>query len=327
MKCFKGFNAVFDKDLKQMVPYFQKVRSSDIVPNNEIDIEQVTKLTSMRWVNDRTDNHVDRTSYRMIGEWDSKYDLNGETVGSDFCRGELIYDLYKDGRMKISGNLRLSGAEKTHVQHLSADMITFRVYLPIAFNEDSPKLRVQWAYGSHPMCNIMYAVRKAAITNYQLNPMADATEYGYLLEIFLIDYNEGESVSEYGTLYHNLCRKVDTEFHNTGETYADYVSNYFPFTISYDGWWKREQSVGLELPQKYDDEVLGTYKTSGYVPMLNKPDLVTGNVIRRLDPLITVKCNGYFTINPITEMRFFLCELPGTLDSGYIPENMLTFYA
>lgn len=316
MKCVRGIPLVYDEDLKTMIPFFVRVRSHDIICDAELDITEVMKYTSSRWEIDRVENGVDLTYYKFIGDWDSKYDRNNETVGTSFCRAELGYYIYKDGRLKIHADLRLNADTVTKIGSSNSTFhAEYPVYLPVAFAEDTPKIQVGYAYGTASELTIVAEICKDTITNYSINEgYEDTNLYPFKLVIHVIK-------SQVDAPALNTIKGIVDSTYASSLTVDDYIKTCFPFTIEYNGWWRPVPPIEIAVPESFDNDISGNYTTIGMVNLLSKPDNTFGEIIRPLKTGTPVKCNGYYT--RVEEVNWYLVTFVAANENGYIPENML----
>ena len=314
MKVRRGFLIAYDAALRKMIPFFVKVRSRDIIPDNPIDITAALTQTSTRWNLDRVEDSVDVTVYKYTANWTSKTDPNAETVGTDVCDGELYYYLYKDGRMEVRGSMRLSVSNVQAMLNNTVSEYRYDIYLPFAFPEYNPRINTSWTYGAAAEASIATVVEKTKITNLLLNPgLSNATLYPSLFKTHMIVATNRTPLTQDYAFSH------DAEF---GSGSADnYMRNRFPITFTYYGWWKPVPEVEIVNAESYDGVISGAYRTTGMVNLLSKPDSVYGEIIRPLQTGSVVRNYGYYTLRD--GVRWFLMNYPATNERGYIPESLL----
>lgn len=314
MKVRRGFMLAYDVALRKMIPFFVKVRSRDIVPDNPIDITAALTQTSTRWNLDRVEDSVDVTVYKYTANWTSKTDPNAEAVGTDSCNGEIYYHLYKDGRMEVCGYIRSSVSNVQSMLSNTVSEYRYDIYLPFAFPEDNPRINASWTYGSTAESSIAAVVEKAKITNLVLNPeLANDTLYPSLFKTYVVTATTRTPLTQDYVFSHDAER-------GSGST-DTYMRNRFPITFTYCGWWKPVPEIEIINPESYDGVISGAYRTTGMVNLLSKPDSVYGEIIRPLQTGSIVRNYGYYTSRD--GVRWFLMNYPATNERGYIPESLL----
>lgn len=309
MLCRKGWNIVYDTDSKRMIPFFTYVRSSDIVPTNPVDITTALVHTSTRWNEVRVEDSTGVTIYYYQANWDFPTDPNNEQVGSNSFDGELMYRMYKDGRMEIEGEMRVARAD-TNAEGLSE----YYVYLPFAFPEDTPKVGVEWIYGSTPDMAMAGTVASAQITNMQLNPTLSTEEYPFLLKYYILPTTT--DMPSFDTLRH-LVEYGDLK----NLTLDDYMDK-LPVKVSYQGWWRDPMTVDIDAATNQDASYVGLYRTTGMVTMISRPDELTGVSIRPLKKGITISCGGFYSVAD-DGVVWLLVTYTGTGEQGYVKTDML----
>jgi hypothetical protein len=308
MKCETGFMLAYDKDLKRMLPFFMKVRSSDIVKNTNVDIYSALTYTSGRWDLARQENGVDSVMYEFTADWDSDVDPNGGVVGSTKCKGSLSYYMYMDGRYEIHGYVRMNPVESTAISG-NTDHHVYSVYLPFAFKEYHPMLRVGWAYGNTYELAIASQVDEAPITDLIINPSEDKTKYPFLLKLNVFDTGAGASALD------ELRKLADPDYNDL--SVHDYIMNAFPVTIDYRGYW-RSHALDVEEPQYYNEGYSGDYITTPEeTNLLTKPSLILGEIIETLPKETAVRCNGYYSTTGSTTWLYVVHTATNT--TGYLP--------
>lgn len=316
MKVRRGFLLTYDKALRKMIPFFVKVRSRDIIADNPIEISSVLKPTSGLWNLDRVEDTVNATTYKYTAQWTSRENPQSERVGTDFGDCELIYTLYKDGRMDINGTLRVSRSSRQTIDSVDFSEHRYDIYLPFAFPESKPEIHVSWKFGLFPECGMSNRVISTEISNLIMNPnLADKTKYPFLLNVYLYMDTEGAGVP-----MSSFVAQWDPKF--TGSNLNSYHSESFPIAISYSGWWKPIPEVEIENAKEYDGTIAGAYKTKGSVPLLSMPDATDGVIIRPLPGKTLVRNYGYYTTRD--GVRWLLVVYPDTNERGYIQESALT---
>lgn len=315
MRVRKGWLVSINENTKKMVPFFVKVRSQDIVATDPIDITGVLKQTSTRWNLVRKEDRTDLTYYRFEANWDSKYDANAETVGSDLMDGYIDYYFYKDGRLSVDGNIRAT-AEYNAINDTYAT-IASDVYLPFAFNE-IPELRTNFGLGTCSEVTVGAKVITAQITNQKLNlNSADKTEYNFLMKLVGI-------VPVNSTVASAVPLENLKNFAESDETYKDaaydvYIKSYFPFHIEGKGFWKSHDET-ISVPKSFDESLIGTYEVSDTTNMLIDAD-PTSSAVCELAEHTKVVSYGKYT--ETKNGKFLACEYTPTQQVGYIHVDYL----
>jgi hypothetical protein len=308
MKCETGFVLAYDENLKRMIPFFLKVRSSDIVKNTSVDIYSALTNTSGRWDLTRQENDVDGVVYEFTADWESDTDPNGGLTGSRVCKGSLTYYMYNDGRYEIHGHLRMCPVSTEEVTS-NMDHHVYSVYLPFAFTEEHPMIRVGWAYGNSYELAIASQVDDAKITDLILNSgSTDTNEYPFLLKINVFDSGAGASALD------ALRKLADPDYNDL--TIHDYIQNAFPVRIDYCGYW-RAHAADVDDPTSYDEQYSKDYLTACDTNMLTKPSLILGENVEYLPIDTPVRCSGYYTLTG--ETTWLYVTHAATNMSGYIP--------
>ena len=291
MKVRKGWLVTLNEDTKKMIPFFVKVRSQDIISTDPIDITAALKQTSTRWNLVRKEDRTELTYYRYEANWNDSYDVNAETVGSDFMDSYIDYYLYKDGRLEVDGIIRASG-----------------VYTAIDEN-----------YGSCTGLSTAVTISPAKITNQKLNlNLSDATEYNFLMK--LIGILPANNTLSSAIPLENIRTIMEANATYAEADYASYIKTYFPFHIHYNGFWRSHESVIIDEAESHDDSLTGTYLTTAPVNMLSGADTKSTKV-RSLATKTSVKCFGYYT--ETEEGKFLLCQYQPTSQMGYILSDYL----
>lgn len=307
MKVRKGFLLSYEKKLRRMIPFFVKVRSEDIVKTNPVEIGAVLVPTSQRWIEDRVEDTVDATVYRYTAEWADKSDPHNETIDPTVFSGDLVYTMYKDGRMFIDGVLNMELIEETD----SDGCFKYSVHLPYGFVEDHPVLNVTWAYGDVVGLNMVAQVDSVAITNAELSE--EYTEkYPYHLIVWSCIKGTDAQI-ELGV----FAQRVDPQFPNTVDQYLEH----FPIRVSYRGWWRPVQLPNVVPAEDYLLDLAGLYTTTGLIAMLSAPSQTLGKIVRSLASKTVVQNHGYYT--EVDGIKWLLCTYQATGEIGYIREDML----
>lgn len=307
MKVRKGFLLSYEKKLRRMIPFFVKVRSEDIVKTNPVDIGAVLVPTSQRWVEDRVEDTVDATIYRYTADWIDKSDPHNETIDPTIFSGDLVYTMYKDGRMFVDGTMLMEMTAP-----VDADGCTkYSVHLPYGFVENHPVLNASWSYGNVYGLNMVVQVNSIPITNAELNE--DYTDqYPYHLVIWsrIQNTNARDELETF-------AQRVDPLFPGDMDQYL----GYFPIHISYRGWWRPVQLPYVIPAEDYLLDLSGLYTTMGLIAMLSAPSQTLGKIVRSLANNTTVRNHGYYT--EVDGIRWLLCTYQATGEIGYIREDML----
>lgn len=312
MKARKGFLLSYDKHLRELIPFFVKVRSEDIVKTDPVDIRSVLVQTSMRWQEERVEDNVDATIYRYTTEWADKDDAHNETVDPEKFKGDLTYKLYKDGRMEVTGWMKMEFIDSDP----TTGLLNYTVHLPYAFAESNPALHASWKFANLPFLVTAVNVDSVAITNAELNIESTGT-YPYHLNV-MAAWPYSETGTE-AALFKNLATKLDPDY-TPGMTVDEYL--YSPtFNINYSGWWRLEKLPDIAIAKSYDEGLSGLYKTTGLVNLLSAPSMVDGKIVRPLPIGIVVRNHGYYT--EIDGTKWLLCTYQSTNETGYIPSDIL----
>ena len=316
MKVRKGWLVTLNEDTKKMIPFFVKVRSQDIISTDPIDITAALKQTSTRWNLVRKEDRTELTYYRYEANWNDSYDVNAETVGSDFMDSYIDYYLYKDGRLEVDGIIRASGVYTAIDENYAS--ITRAVYLPFAF-EGIPDIRSDFGLGSCTGLSTAVTISPAKITNQKLNlNLSDATEYNFLMK--LIGILPANNTLSSAIPLENIRTIMEPNATYAEADYASYIKTYFPFHIHYNGFWRSHESVIIDEAESHDDSLTGTYLTTAPVNMLSGADTKSTKV-RSLATKTSVKCFGYYT--ETEEGKFLLCQYQPTSQMGYILSDYL----
>ena len=311
MKVRKGFLLTYEKKLRRMIPFFVKVRSEDIVKTDPVDIGAILVPTSMRWEEARVEDNVDVTIYKYTAKWSNKTDPHNETIDPAQFEGDLIYKMYKDGRMEVSGCLKM---ERISTES-SSGLLGYSVHLPFAFPEENPNILATWKYGDYPGLTMVTAVDSVPITNAELS--TEYTEsYPYHFTIWLA-WTGNDADSE--ELFKNLAMKADPYF-NGNETVDDYLEH-FTFNINYSGWWRAEKLPNVVPAESYEQDYAGLYVTTGMVALLSAPSTTLGVTVRALAMGTIVRNHGYYTESDGS--IWLLCTYQSTNEIGYIQRDLL----
>jgi hypothetical protein len=191
----------------------------------------------------------------------------------------------------------------------NTDQHVYSVYLPFAFKEEHPMIRVGWAYGNSYELAVASQVDDAQITDLVINPgKKDKNTYPFLLKLNVFDSGAGASALD-------ALRKLADPDYNT-LTIHEYIQQAFPITIDYTGYW-REHSADVDDPQSYDEQYVNDYLTSCDTNMLTKASLVLGESVEYLPIDTAVRCSGYYTLNDGTTWLYVTHT--STNMSGYLP--------
>lgn len=310
MKARRGFILCYNEATRTMIPFFVKVRSEDIVSTNPVEIDSVLVPTSSRWEESRVENNVDYTLYEYSADWSDKKDPHNETIDPEVFKGKLLYKLYKDGRMEVTGQLVMERIEST------SGTMRYSVHLPFAFVESSPIINAQWAYASIPNMIAVSTAESVAISNAELNK-ENTGEYPFHLNIWMNWLDSGSTAS--ATAFNALAPTVDP-LYKSGMVLDDYFKH-FTFSINYSGWWRPEKLPDVVVAESFDEGFAGLYKTTGMVAMLSAPDAAAGITVRSLGVGTTVRNHGYYTA--VDGVNWLLCIYQATNESGYIREDLL----
>ena len=316
MKVRRGWLLSLNTDTQKMTPFFVKVRSSDIVMTDAIDITAALKHTSTRWKLARKEDRVDCTFYHYTASWSDTYDANAEVVGSKLMDGELDYYLYKDGRLEIDGYIRANGTYTAIDANWAS--VTTSVYLPYAF-EEVPKIRACYEYGGGCNVNSVGVVSGAVIGNQQLNLNGkDTKKYNYLMKLTsIVPVNNTVTTS---VPLVKIQALAETNATYKAADYKTYISSYLPIHVSYKGYWRSAKSVNVIKPTSKDDALSGTYATKAPVNMYAGPN-TTSDRIRSLAAKTNVQCSGYYSETDGTKYLYVLYS--PTAQYGYISEDYL----
>lgn len=314
MKARRGFLLAYDKDRRTMIPFFLKVRSDDIVPTNPVQIDSVLVPTSMRWEEVRVEEDVDVTVYKYAANWTDRHDVHNETVDPLKFTGELLYKLYKDGRMELYGDLDMEFMDTD----TATGLLEYSVHLPYAFPEARPVFDADWKFVDLPDLIVASYVEAVPITNAELNKETGTNPYPYRLKA-LVGWDHGETGSK-ADRFKALALKLDPKY-TSGKSISDYLRR-FQLKLNYTGWWRPEKLPDVVVAESFDDQLVGLYTTIGMVAMLSCPSTTDGVTIRAIPMHATVRNHGYYT--DVDGVRWLLCLYQATSENGYIPLSMLT---
>lgn len=295
-----------------MIPFFVKVRSEDIVKTDPIKIDAVLTPTSMRWTEARVEDNVDVTVYKYTANWVGNDDPHHETVDPTIFEGELLYKMYKDGRMEVTGSLRM---EPTGTD-ITANFIKYSIHLPFAFPEEKPQVSAKWKYADFPGLITTTNTDSIPISNAELN-MDYTDSYPYHLNVWLA-WPNSNSESD-AALFKLAAELSDPRF--TEDMTIDNYLNHFTFNINYSGWWRAEKLPTIVPAESYNSDFAGLYTTTGMVAMLSAPSTTLGVTVRALAIDTTVRNHGYYTT--VDGINWLLCTYQSTNETGYIREDLL----
>lgn len=316
MKTRRGWLTTLNEDTKKMIPFFVRVRSEDIEVTNPVDLSAALTQTSTRWTLTRSEQLVDVTYFRYTANWADTEDPNAEAVGCEFIDAYLDYYLYNDGRMEVDGIIRAKGTFEAIDEKYG--IVTREIYLPFAF-EETPVFDASYAYGSCSGITTAASVTGAQITNQHLNmDMVDTDEYNFLLNLTSIaplnaELDTAVPITKVQSITESNEAYKDAE-------YIDYVNDYFPIHVHFNGYWRSHESVIIGTPESRDSTLTGTYKTTGAVNMYAEAD-TTSDKVRSLPAKTEVHCSGYYT--DTVDGRFLFVSYTPTAQTGFIDASYL----
>lgn len=210
-------------------PFFPFVRSKDIIVSDPIEIGDVLNQMSDRWtVNDATGN-VDSTVYSFSCKYDNLTgDSSGEPIGSSVLDSSVTYELFKDGRVKVSGVTSMNGSVTAFSD--TKKKYTKTLYLPYGLKK-SAEAWCSYLYGSVNGLTIGSKLSSIQNKNLDLNKLfEDRNHYYSKLDFTLIaDTSENKEL---------VAIKESCDSKYGGDGYPTYLERDIPIKFSIEGRWK-----------------------------------------------------------------------------------------
>lgn len=236
MKAYEGFILVpdvpEDSDAEaKMIPYFPYVRNCDIITANPIIIEDHLRLMSERWILNSAYDSIDKTTYIFECNYlNLSEDDSDEVIGSSYLQALVQYDLYRNGELEVTGNIRLNGTKVPLTE--TRDLIMKKFYLPFAI-PGQVSVKAGYLFGDVEGTTVVGSLEPIIITNKNLNPKGSQFEHYGLITFRQITPNPD---SDTAAVLNLAYQAADKEFNECD--YTTYVDNHLPieFTITGAHW-------------------------------------------------------------------------------------------